>query len=438
VTSRQSRAFFLTIFIFCVIVSNISLAQIRLEQLVQKYWLASSTIERQKAAKEIVRASPVFSELYQLLSVGKRYPVQSTGIVKVPQGGKYLPPHAVVIIPADYQPDLSYPVQVYLHGAVTNNDPFFLYRYTLDTLDASLLQTKSILIFPSGWSLAPWWCHAQADNIHRLLSWVKENYNINENQVRLRGVSDGGIGCYYLANADQTPWSVITPFIGSLRALNQLSDRQIYLSNFINSSMFIVNTNQDEIFDITWEQPYINKLLSINSKTSFVQVDSSRHSLLWYPALKDSIERFNQLHDRNPFPDALIWQTEDVVKYGRYKYIRIDKLGSLSKNNNANDENQVQMLGTFVQAFSRETPSGLLKVTKSNNVVTVETQGVLQYTILVSPDHFDLTSPVKIITNGKKSFEGIVHPDVETLLKWNLKDNDRKMLFAAEIKVKVN
>ena len=55
----------------------------------------------------------------------------------------------------------------------------------------------------------------------------------------------------------------------------------------------------------------------------------------------------------------------------------------------------------------------------------------------LSPEQFDLAQPVRVMVNGLDAFEGTVPPSVETLLKWFAKDNDRTMLFAAEVHVRV-
>ena len=59
------------------------------------------------------------------------------------------------------------------------------------------------------------------------------------------------------------------------------------------------------------------------------------------------------------------------------------------------------------------------------------------FTLLLSPDQFDLSQPITVIADGKKVFEGTVKPSVQTLLKWAAKDNDRTMLFAAELPIKL-
>jgi hypothetical protein len=54
---------------------------------------------------------------------------------------------------------------------------------------------------------------------------------------------------------------------------------------------------------------------------------------------------------------------------------------------------------------------------------------------LLSPDEFDFTRPIRVLANGRELFNAKVQPDLKTLLKWAAKDNDRTMLYAAEIKI---
>jgi hypothetical protein len=62
---------------------------------------------------------------------------------------------------------------------------------------------------------------------------------------------------------------------------------------------------------------------------------------------------------------------------------------------------------------------------------------VTAFTLLLSPDRFDFSQPVVAAANGREVFHAKVQPTVETLLKWAAKDNDRTMLYAAEIKIKL-
>jgi hypothetical protein len=85
--------------------------------------------------------------------------------------------------------------------------------------------------------------------------------------------------------------------------------------------------------------------------------------------------------------------------------------------------------------FSRGGRTGRVDLTRSGNVVQAATHGVTAFTLLLSPDQFDFAKPVKVIANGRTVFEGRVQKDVRTLTKWAAIDNDRTMLFGAEIKI---
>ena len=87
--------------------------------------------------------------------------------------------------------------------------------------------------------------------------------------------------------------------------------------------------------------------------------------------------------------------------------------------------------------FEHRAASGRVDLVRSGNTVEATTRGVAAFTLLVSPDAFDLTQPIKVTSNGKMVFEGKIQPSVETLLKWAARDNDRTMLYAAEIPIKL-
>lgn len=74
---------------------------------------------------------------------------------------------------------------------------------------------------------------------------------------------------------------------------------------------------------------------------------------------------------------------------------------------------------------------------RAGNVVDARTQRVGAFTLLLSPDQFDLTQPVIVMVNGRPAAQQVVRKDVRTLLRWAARDNDRTMLFAAELRVEV-
>src|SRR5262249_145023 len=85
--------------------------------------------------------------------------------------------------------------------------------------------------------------------------------------------------------------------------------------------------------------------------------------------------------------------------------------------------------------FGRAGTSGRVDLTRAGNTITAATRGVAAFTLLISPDQFDFGKPIKVVANGRTVFNGKVEKKVATLLKYAAVDNDRTMLFGAEIRV---
>lgn len=111
----------------------------------------------------------------------------------------------------------------------------------------------------------------------------------------------------------------------------------------------------------------------------------------------------------------------------------------------ARDGATQELTGTFnpssaprlVSFFEHAKPSGRVDLVRDGNTITATTRGVGAFTLLISPDQFDVSRPIKVIVDGVSRFDGRVTKSAATLLKWAARDNDRTMLFGAEIKVTI-
>ncbi len=88
-------------------------------------------------------------------------------------------------------------------------------------------------------------------------------------------------------------------------------------------------------------------------------------------------------------------------------------------------------------AFPLTQPSGRVEIDQQRNLVTVRTRGVRRFTLLLSPEQFDFTQPVTVVTNGVTVFEEMVEPEIETLLRWVAIDQDRTAMYGAELEIEV-
>ena len=95
------------------------------------------------------------------------------------------------------------------------------------------------------------------------------------------------------------------------------------------------------------------------------------------------------------------------------------------------------LAGEAEAMFPPERESGRVDLVRDGNLVRATTRGVGAFTLLLSPDQFDLNRAVTVVVNGRTAFDGLVQKNIRTLVTWSARDNDRTMLFAAELPIEV-
>jgi hypothetical protein len=346
-----------------------------LDKAFESYWNSNSPKETEVAIGKILQVNPSFEEVYERLKTGRAYsPDVTRGFF---DWYSVAPPnielHCLVFVPKDYHPDKKYPARVFLHGAVSNMDPTYV-TTIINQKDPSYDTLQQIVIYPSGYYFATWWTDRQYDHVMQTLRRLKKLYNIDENRIRIGGISDGGTGTYAFANFNPTPWSCYTPYIGSAAVLDQVSRKQVYLGNFSAKPFFIVNTGHDNIFEPGTVIPYVNEILKVNTRSTFIFVDSSGHDLNWLPSLRDTISRFTSTHPRKTFPDTLYWQTENIDRYNRNHWVIINRVAKTRGNGIVDDPNNILVNGASRRAFHRDTISGIISVIRSGNEIRVSSK----------------------------------------------------------------
>ncbi|MGE0706082.1 MAG: PDZ domain-containing protein [Vicinamibacterales bacterium] len=87
--------------------------------------------------------------------------------------------------------------------------------------------------------------------------------------------------------------------------------------------------------------------------------------------------------------------------------------------------------------FARSAPWGRVDAVRQGNTITATTRHVSVFTVLLSPDVIDFDRPVRVIADGRTVYDGPVAPNLETLMRWAAVDNDRTMLYVAELQVRL-
>jgi len=398
------------------------------------FWAARSPQAAAKVIPDLVKSGVTFGDALKRLKDGRSYGAAAPkGVVKFSYAAHGKEFFYSVNVPESYDPERRYQVRFQLHGGVSRESN----RPRGDGSIGALAGADQIYILPTSWVDAMWWNPSQLENLGTILDVVKRTYNVDENRVAVSGVSDGGTGAYYIAMKDTTPYASFLPLNGYILVLRSedLAVGDVFPTNLRNKPFFVVNGGRDPLYPAGIVGPTVLHLKDKGVEVVYQPQPNGVHNTAWWPEVKDSFEAFVRSHPRNPLPDRLTWETNGSSIDNRAHWLVIDKLAPVPRN--APDLDDVNVLTAGGAAmFGHSHPSGRVDLVRGGNTVTATTKGVAEFTLLVSPDAFDLSQPLKVVANGRTVFDGRVEPSLATLLKWAARDNDRTMLFAAELHIK--
>jgi hypothetical protein len=413
------------------LLASIASAQSAIDSAFAKFWAADSPATAARTTADIERSGVTFDDAYNRLKSGRSYAKQATGIVQGKNRTSDNIEHFYSInVPANYDPAKRYQVRFQLHGGVggrTDGQPRG--NGAIGQLEGS---TEQIYVLPYAWDTAPWWNDDQVLNLAAIVDALKRTYNIDENRVHVAGVSDGATGSYYIAMRDTTPYASFMPLNGFIMVLanDEIDDGRSFPSNLRSKPMFAINGGKDRLYPISAVEPYTKHLMTNGVQIEYHPQPDGEHNTRWWPEMKGPFEAFATAHPRNPYPDELSWQAADSA-HARNHWLVINRFGAVPGEASLNDLN----LMSGDSLFNEKKGSGRVDLKRKGNTVEAQTQGVTEFTLLLSPDQFDFNQPIVVTANHKEVFRGRVQRDLKTLLKWAAQDNDRTMLFGAELKI---
>lgn len=407
------------------------------------FWKARNPKARAGAVKKIIKNRPAFDDIYKRLRQGRGFPAKvKTGRIVdsyLGKGGKRF--YYACHVPPIYDASKRYALEFFLHGGVARPTSSKGEKWIAN--EDILYNDDRIVVFPCSWRDAMWWHEIQLENMDVILERLKQEYNIDENRVTVVGFSDGGTGAYYVAFKHTTPYAAFIPTIGHAAVLSHPlsgADGIMFVANLVNKPLFIVNGAKDNLYPAASVAPYVDLYRRAGCKVEFRPLPDFGHTLRWWRTERDNMERFKKENPRNPYPDRLLWETEDPKKYGRAHWLVITKLGTAKNEAEMEDWNLLEFKNNPQRrqvAFSREGSHGRVELERKGNVVYARTKGVLGFKLLISPEVFDFGKEISVIVNGKSVFSGMVEKDLGVLLGWAAKDNDRTMLFGCEVIVEL-
>jgi poly(3-hydroxybutyrate) depolymerase len=403
------------------------------------YWSADNPDKAIKAAARIVEAGVPFDTVYARLRAGRSYEAVKPGAHAMPTSLAGIDLDNTLDVPQGYDPSKPWPLRVQLHGGVGRMPPED--RPVRPLTENRIEGQPQLILQPRAWATSEWWARNQYGNVLELVDRVKRTYNVDESRIYITGISDGGTGVYFFAMRNATPWSACLPLNGQPAVLANPdvgADGSMFIGNLVNCPLYLVNGGRDPLYPATSVAPFVETIKRAGASIVFNVYPEAGHNTMWWPEERPKYEAFLAAHARVAHPPAVSWETERTDRYNRFRWLVIDRLGARPSDVKLEDVNTFAIpSGQQLQIYSRRSPSGRVDVTRAGNGFEAKTRGVQQFTLLLSPDVIDFSKPVKVTVNGRTAFDGAIKTDIATLLKWAAQDDDRTMLYGAELKIAV-
>ncbi len=322
-------------------------------------------------------------------------------------------------VPPSYSPEQNYPLILCLHGAGFTGEAY-LERWV------PRLEDRYILACPTMVGGA-WWTRFAEDVTLGILDSLSQEYHIDPDRVFLSGMSNGGIGAWIIGMHHADRFAGIAPMASGL------DDVMFpFVGNLINTPVYVIHGEADEVMPVRLSRDLVQEMkrhgvLHEYREHEWTHPHAGGHFFprQELPALIDWFDA----QRRTPLSTHLSI-VRDASHVAALSWGRIDATDEIAEFS----ENLVDKRDELIAAATYAKLDAL--VTRPNTI-EVTTTRVKRYTLFLNEDLVDFSQPVVVKTNGQKTFEGVVDPNIETLLQEAHQRSDTHVLFPAKISLAV-
>jgi hypothetical protein len=205
-----------------------------------------------------------------------------------------------------------------------------------------------------------------------------------------------------------------------------------FLENLRTTPVYIIHGSQDQVMPVELSRKLVGELKNMGYPFIYREHDRT-HPMAgghFFPReeLPDLVKWFDSQR-RNAAPKALtvVRDASHLLPFGWVRIDATDQIASFSED----------LVDKRDESIRRRSYARLTARITAPNQIEIQTDRVRQYTLFLNEDLIDLSKPVVITTNGMPSFEGMVTPQTETLLRQTRLRQDPRQLFPAHLTLSV-
>jgi dienelactone hydrolase len=275
--------------------------------------------------------------------------------------------------------------------------------------------------------MGAWYTRRAEELVLAVIREVERRYHVDPDRVFLTGMSNGGIGAWLIGMHHAPLFAGIAPMASGL-------DDVLFpfLENLRSTPAYIIHGSQDEIMPVELSRKLDKELDHLGYPHVYREHDRV-HPMAgghFFPReeLPALVHWFDTQH-RTATPTSLT-VVRDASHLTAFSWARIDATDQIA----SFSEELVDKHDEDIRAKSYARLR--VEITAPNHI-DVRTDHVRQYTLFLNESLVDLTQPVRVVTNGALSYEGLVAPSIKTLLSQSRLRKDPGQIFPVQLTVPV-
>ncbi|MFZ1744371.1 MAG: hypothetical protein WAU17_00505 [Nitrospirales bacterium] len=323
-------------------------------------------------------------------------------------------------VPPSYSPEQPMAFILCLHGAGFTGEAY---------LDRWIprLGEKYILACPSV-TMGSWWTRFGEELVLKVLKEVQKDYHIDPDRVFLTGMSNGGIGTWIIGMHHADRFAGIAPMASGI-------DDVLFpfVENLAHTPVYVIHGAADQVMPVQLSRDLVKEMERRGipyhyQEHTWTHPHAGGH---FFPkqALPELIAWFDG-QQRKPLPRT-ISLVRDATHLTSFSWVRIDMTDQIA----AFTENLIDSRDEFITGGVYAKLHA--QVTAPNKIV-VSTNRIRRYSLFLNQDLVDFTKLIIVETNGRVSYEGMVEPRIETLLKEVRHRSDTHTLFPVQLTINVS
>lgn len=320
-------------------------------------------------------------------------------------------------IPTTYQASKPYSLVVCLHGYGFTGEEY-LERWRPRLGEDYLLVCPT---YPSG----AWFTRQAEELVLETIRQARRRYHIDPNRIFLTGMSNGGIGAWLIGMHHAPLFAGLAPMASGLDHV-----LMPFLANLRNTPVYIIHGTKDQVMPVDLSRSISRELDRLGYP--YVYREHEREHPMagghYFPKeeLPDLVAWFKSRR-REPLPTRLTL-VRDASHFQPYNWLRIDSTDPIAAFSEDLVDKRDERIKRRVYATIDASIVGRTRI-------EVTAEHIQRYSLFLNDQLIDVSKPLTVTTNGRLSFEGMVSPSVDTLLRQARLRQDPERLFPVHLTI---